>query len=120
MEKKKRELSLKDVSKTLRNHEARLLQLEGNNAKTKAKGANWYKPGSTIDKIVTLINHGYFKKPRTISEIQTRLKEQDYHFKSSDLTLPLRKIVRNELLKKTKYYLDGTPSKKWLYVAPHK
>lgn len=81
----------------------------------KSKTEDWYKPGSTIHKIITLIENGAFDKPISISSIVEKLKTMDYHLKSSDLTLPLRKIVRNGLLKKTKDKEDGSKSKNWLY-----
>ncbi len=85
-------------------------------AKAKLKTNTWYKPGSTIGKIVLLIEEGFFDTPHTMSEIIFELKEKDYHLKPSDLTFPMRRIVRNGLLKRTKKKTDGTLSKKWLYV----
>ncbi len=76
----------------------------------------WYKQGSTIDKIIRLIDEGFFRTPRSIREIIQKLAEKDYHFKAPDLTLPLRNIVRKDLLKKVKDLPDGTKSKVWRYV----
>jgi hypothetical protein len=76
----------------------------------------WYKKGSTVEKIIRLIDEGYFHTPRSISEIIKKLTEKDYHFKAPDLTLPLRNIVRKDLLKKVRDLPDGTKSKVWRYV----
>ena len=76
----------------------------------------WYKEGSTISKIVTLIDEGFFKIPKNIINIIEELKSRDYHLKPSDLTLPLRKIVRKNLLNRTKTLQGGSKSKIWHYV----
>ncbi|MDH3764575.1 MAG: hypothetical protein OER82_02040 [Nitrosopumilus sp.] len=72
--------------------------------------------GSTSDKISELISEEFFDVNRTISDIVTELKTHDYHFKSPALTLPLRTLVRNKMLKKTKDLPDGVKSKHWTYV----
>ena len=108
---------LKEISKMLQDHERRLAALEGKKkVGSPQKEKSWYKPGSTIEKIIDLIYAKFFNRPRTISDIISELKAKDYHLKSSDLTLPLRKIVRKGLLTKTKKHADGTVSKNWLYV----
>jgi hypothetical protein len=75
-----------------------------------------FKPGSTADKVISLIEEGFFDQPRTIGEMISEFKAKDYHFKPSDLTLPLRKIVQRGFLKRSKINADGTPSTNWLFV----
>jgi len=75
-----------------------------------------YKKGSTIHKILILKEEGFFDSPKTISEIVAELKSKDYHLRASDLTLPLRRIVRKSILIRTKKNSDGTESKNWMYV----
>lgn len=106
------------IQKMLENHERRIAALEGTTTsikKTKVS-SEWYKPGSTVEKIILLIKSDFFKKPRTLSDIVSELKTRDYHLKTSDLTLPMRNIVRKNLLKKTDKSPDGTKSKNWLYI----
>jgi len=74
------------------------------------------REGSTSDKISKLILEGFFDSNRTISDIVAELKTHDYHFKSTDLTLPLRTLVRSKMLKKTKELSDKTTSTHWTYV----
>ena len=105
---------LKEINKILHDHERRLIELE-NKKKTVDKKASWYKPGSTIDKLVKLISEGFFNSPKSIKEIISGLKERDFRLNASDLTLPLRRVVRKGLLKKTKQLPGGAVSKKWLY-----
>lgn len=81
-----------------------------------AKITKQNKKNTTQDKIFELISEGFFDTNRTISDIVAKLKTHDYHLKASDLTLPLRKIVRNNILKKTKNLLDGMTSNHWTYV----
>lgn len=77
---------------------------------------SWYKKGSTIEKIWALNEGNFFDQPRTIKEILEKLTEKDYHFKASDLTLPIRSIVRNGKMKKTKDLPHGQKSKAWMYA----
>lgn len=109
-----------EIKRILEDHENRLTRLEGNKAvKPKSlkeeKITTWYRKGSTTEKILSL--GGFFNQPRTVKEILDKLKEKDYHFKASDITLPLRNIVRNGALKKTKTLSDGKKLKKWTYVC---
>jgi len=84
--------------------------------KQKEKGGLRYKKGSTIHKILTLKEEGFFDNPKTISEIVAELKSKDYHLKAPDLTLPLRRIVRKSILIRTKKNSDGSESKNWMYI----
>ena len=83
---------------------------------TKQEESTKFRPGTTADKIINLFDEGFFKKNRTISDIVNELKFRDYHYKTTDLTLPLRRIVRKQILKKTKELADGTKSKQWTYI----
>lgn len=106
---------INEINKILKDHEHRLSVLEGK--KTTLKGRElWYKSGSTVDKLVKLISESFFKTPKSLKEVITKLKEKDFHLKPSDLTLPLRKVVRKGLLRKTKQLPTGIMSKKWLYI----
>lgn len=101
----------------LDDHEYRIAKLERNKLVPKKEAQKeWYRAGSTIEKIISLINNGFFNNTHNISEIIQELKNRDYHLKAADLTLPLRKIVRKGLLKKTDIFNDGSKSKKWLYI----
>jgi hypothetical protein len=111
-----REKELSEIVRTLQNHEKRIAKLEGKKI-VKSGQKTWYKPGTTIEKIILLAKGRFFKDPRAISEIISELKTKDYHLKASDLTLPLRKIVRKGILNRTKKNGDGSPSKRWLYVG---
>jgi len=105
------------IMKMLNDHEQRIAKLEGRKIEPKKEvRKEWYRSGSTIEKIIFLINGGFFNKTHSISEIIQELKSKDYHLKATDLTLPLRKIVRKGLLKKTDIFHDGSKSKKWLYI----
>jgi hypothetical protein len=76
----------------------------------------WYRTGSTTEKLVKLIEEDFFNENKTIKDIIVKLKAQDYHFEPKDLTLPLRLIVRKALLEKTRELPDGAKSKKWTYI----
>jgi len=86
--------------------------------KTKNDSDKWYQSGSTVEKILKLIDSGFFVENHTLADIIKKLKSYDYHFKQSELTLPLRTIVRHGDLVKTKDLPDGKRSKYWTYVKP--
>lgn len=105
------------ILRMLQDHEKRITILEGNKPKILGGKTNaWYKPGSTSEKVVSLLHSGFFKKPRAIKAITSEFIAKDYHLDASDLTLPLRRIVRKGLLKRTKTNTDGSQSKQWLYM----
>jgi len=113
----KQKKELNKIFKVLQNHEKRIAALEGKKiSDKKGKTKAWYKSGSTTEKIVMLIEQKFFDKPHSISETISELKTKDYHLKASDLTLPLRRVVRKGLLKKTRKRTDGSQSKTWLYI----
>ncbi|MBI4222006.1 MAG: hypothetical protein HY607_04900 [Planctomycetes bacterium] len=107
----------KQINKILEDHEKRISTLEGKTkVQKKINTSAWYRPNSTIERIIILIQEEFFKKTRKIGDIVCELKTKDYHLESPDLTLPLRRIVRKGLLKKTKNFSDGSKSKVWLYI----
>jgi len=115
------EMELKRLFKIIENHEKRICALEGKKEIKRTSGVKtWYRSGSTSEKLVQLIKEEFFDITRNIKEIISELKTKDYHLKAPDLTLPLRKIVRRGLLKRTKKRTDGSTSKIWLYVAVRK
>ncbi len=111
-----RKVDLSEILKTIKDHERRIRMLEGKKEKKQTPNKAWYRSGSTTEKIVILTKEGFFKKPRSINEMISKLKTKDYHLKASDLTLPLRNVVRKNLLERTKNRVDGSSSKAWLYV----
>lgn len=107
---------LEDMKMLLKNHENRIAKLESKQKPiARLTTKSWYNAGSTVEKILSLLDTGFFNSPRTIADIIEELKSKDFHFKASDLTLPLRKIVRKGVLDKTKKKTDGTVSSRWMY-----
>lgn len=76
--------------------------------KTKLSG----KKISNAAKLSKLITDGFFDERRTLNDMVSHFKSMDYHFKQSDLTMPLRRLVRKDLLRREK--VDG----KWAYFRP--
>ncbi len=77
---------------------------------TKKESKVWYKPDGTAAKLVGLVNETFFDVPKTLNEVVVQFEAKDYHFKLSDLTLPVRQLVRHGLLRREK------KGKKWTYV----
>jgi hypothetical protein len=95
------------------------LKLKSLQIEPKSNQKQWYRSGSTIEKIINLIDEGFFNENRTIKDIIIKLKSLDYHFAPKDLTLPLRTLVRKGLLRKTKDLQNGVKSGRWTYVKAH-
>ena len=77
----------------------------------------WFKKNSTVSKILELVNEGFFDNKRAIGDIIVQLQNKDYHYSSSDLTLPLRKIVRHGTLTKIKNKDEVKKGKgTWMYI----
>ena len=74
------------------------------------------KRKSYSDLILDLIDDGFFTTNKTMAEIIKELKTRDYHLKPNQMTAPLRSIVRNKHLRKTKDLQNGSKSPKWTYV----
>ncbi|HVC58024.1 MAG TPA: hypothetical protein VND15_00940 [Candidatus Acidoferrales bacterium] len=74
------------------------------------EGKMWYKPGSTVGKLVGLINEGFFDTHKTLNEVTAQFATKDYHFRLSDLTLPTRQLVRHGMLRREKI------KEKWAYI----
>ncbi len=101
----------------LRDHEKRIASLERKSAPLiRQEEETWYRQDSTIAKLMALRQRGFFDTPRSLRAIITEFDMRDLRFKPSDLTLPLRKIVRKGFLRKTRHAADGQPSKSWLFV----
>jgi len=77
---------------------------------TEADSKMWYKPNGTPAKLVGLVNEKFFDTPKTLNEAVVQFEAKDYHFKLSDLTLPVRQLVRHGLLRREK------KGKHWAYV----
>ena len=100
-------------------YEGKIDLSEGKNKNVKIKSKSTkppYKQGSVSDRLVKLIDNGFFDDNKTVNDMIEELKSQDYHYKRSELDTPLRRIVRKGLLKRTKTLQDGTTSKKLTFV----
>ena len=47
-----------------------------------------------------LKNEGFFEKPKNMKNILDELKNRTYYYKPQDLTLPLRNLVREKILRR--------------------
>lgn len=107
-----------DLIKMVQDHERRLSALENKKGSPASKGRvsgatenkSWYKKGSTTAKLIGLLNEGFFDTHRTLADQVNRFETKDYHFKAADLTLPIRQLVRRNMLKREK--IGG----KWAYI----
>jgi enoyl reductase-like protein len=96
-----------EITKTLENHEKRIKKLEDLLMGGKKKTASSRK--SIIDHLDYLKSEGFFNEPRTLKEIVDRLVQESYHYPQTSLTDPLKRAVRQQMLRRIKK--DG----KWAY-----
>ncbi len=107
-----------DLIKKVQDHERRISALENNRVEAAPKGRapsatenkSWYKKDSTTAKLIGLLNEGFFDTHRTLGDQVKQFATKDYHFKAADLTLPIRQLVRRNMLKREK--IGG----KWAYI----
>ena len=107
-----------DIIKMVQDHERRISALENKRAGALSRGhassaienKSWYKKDSTIAKLIGLLNEGFFDTHRTLADQVKQFETKDYHFKAADLTLPVRRLVRRNMLKREK--IGG----KWAYI----
>lgn len=67
---------------------------EGGNSKSKSEGPlAWLRE---------LAAEGFFKKPKSSSNIREELETRDHHLKPQDLTAPLRIMCNDKLLRRKK------------------
>ncbi len=102
-----------DNEKRISGLEAKLygsVKVQKSTASTKVDGKVWYKPNGTVAKLVGLLSEKFFDTPKTLNETVVQFTAKDYHFKPSDLTLPVRQCVRHGLMRREK------KGKKWAYV----
>lgn len=52
--------------------------------------------------LLTLMNDGFFKSPRSMPHIITELDKRNHHYKQTDLTRPLQSLVHNRILRRDK------------------
>jgi len=97
------------IQKILENHEKRIKKLEGLPEKT-IKSKN-LKAESASSFIIELKDEGFFKAPKTFSEIQKELERRGHYYNRTSLSKPLLSVVRKKIL--------GRVGKKgnWKYVG---
>lgn len=61
-----------------------------------------YKFSGLTEKIYELIKEGFFDKPRTISDLQKKLKDRTINKPTTSLMVPLRLLITKDLLDRTK------------------
>lgn len=72
---------------------------------TGGKAASKSGPKAYIEE---LIDDGFFKKPKTISEVKTALENQGHHIAVTSLSGPLMKLCQQKLLRRQKAAGSGT------------
>ena len=89
----------KKIEKVLKDHENRLKKLEeklsrGSTPKTKSTK----KPSSVFDFLMELKDDGFFDKPKLLKDIVHELARRGYHYRTTSLTNPLQRALRQKKL----------------------
>ena len=98
-----------EIEKRMDKLEGKLVQEGKKSGEGKPDSKLWYKPAGTVAKLVGLVGEGFFSEPKTLSEVSVAFAAKDYHYKLSDLTLPVRQLVRHGVLRREK------KNSKWAY-----
>jgi len=99
------------IGKILKDHERRLKKLEEKFTSGKISEAqSKQKPDSVFDYLMELKTEGFFDKPKFLKDIVYELARRGYHYKSTSLTNPILRVLRQKKLGRV-----GKPGK-WQYV----
>ena len=75
------------------------------------------KPSSSLGaRIALLAQEGFLADPRSLSEIQIKLREHGWHYPQSNLSTPLIRLVRQRRLRRLQ--LAEGSKKLWKYALP--
>lgn len=73
-------------------------------------------PSSLASRIALLAQEGFLADPRSLSEIQVKLREHGWHYPQSNLSTPLIRLVRQRRLRRLQ--LTAGSKKLWKYALP--
>jgi len=76
------------------------------------KSRKWKKRG-IMDKLNNLIKGGFFNQPKTIVNLKNRLHKSGLIVKSTDLSAPLLKLIKKEILNRDKKIINK--KEVWIY-----
>jgi hypothetical protein len=101
---------IEELRKILKDHEKRISKLESLQITSKPAEKQKPKTRKTVaDLLLELKNEGFFKQPKNLSSIVDRLAQKNYKVSFGDLTRPLARLVRSDILQREK--IEG----KWAY-----
>ncbi len=73
-------------------------------------------PSSLADRIDLLAEEQFFAEPRSLSEIQEKLREHGWHYPQTNLSTPLVRLVRQRKLRRLQLTVGN--KKVWKYALP--
>jgi hypothetical protein len=73
-------------------------------------------PSSLGERVRLLENEGFFAEPRSLSEIQAKLREHGWHYPQTNLSTPLIRLVRQRRLRRLQ--LAEGSKRVWKYARP--
>lgn len=71
------------------------------------------KATGTTNRIMNLIDEGFFAQPRSLKEIRERLAESGFHYRLEDLGTPLTRLAQRKRLRRSQFSVRG--KKIWKY-----
>jgi hypothetical protein len=75
------------------------------------------KPATSLGSRITLLaQEGFLADPRSLSEIQIKLREHGWHYPQSNLSTPLIRLVRQRRLRRLS--LTEGSKRLWKYALP--
>jgi hypothetical protein len=83
-------------------------------APTPLRGKKKGKPGRVllVDQIGSMIDDGYFKKPKDLASIKSSLAEMGHHYPVTTLSPIMLRLVRTRSLRRIR-----GDNKRWVYVS---
>jgi hypothetical protein len=80
------------------------------------EGSQSSPPSSLADRINLLAEEGFFTEPKSLSDIQAKLREHGWHYPQTSLSTPLIRFVRQRRLRRLQL-ADGK-KRVWKYALP--
>jgi hypothetical protein len=73
-------------------------------------------PSSLSDRIGLIAEEGFFTEPKSLADIQAKLREHGWHYPQTGLSTPLVRLVRQRRLRRLQL-ADGN-KRVWKYALP--
>jgi hypothetical protein len=102
-----------ELSSSILDDFGKVAKIERKGKKTKAHGIKRWKKRGITNKLNNLISGNFFDQPKTINDVKNKLHQLGLIVKSTDLSAPLLKLIKKEVLDRDKKVINK--KELWVY-----